>query len=244
MPHRDGPEPRPSRPAASRRRRLVPWGLAAVAGLGLALAAAAGERGPDESAASPEPTLEAFMEGMAGTSGVVARFREVKEIGMLSVPLEVRGTLWFVPPDRLARVTTEPSRTRLVIDGDRFAFRDEAGGERIDLGSNPMAREFVENFIVLFNGDLEALRERYEPDFRVDGERWRLGLRPRGRPLSDVVERVTLEGRGRRLGRMELLETDGDRTTTHFLEVEIDRRFDEAERARIFAMPEDDAETR
>ncbi|MDX1650189.1 MAG: outer membrane lipoprotein carrier protein LolA, partial [Myxococcota bacterium] len=166
--------------------------------------------------------------------GVVARFREVKEIGMLSVPLEVRGTLWFVPPDRLARVTTEPSRTRLVIDGDRFAFHDEAGGESLDLAANPLAREFVENFIVLFGGDPQALRARYEPQLHLDGEAWRLVLRPRHRPLADVVERVTLEGEGRRLARMELRETDGDRTTTHFLEVDAERRFDEEELARIF----------
>jgi len=138
---------------------------------------------------------------------------------------------------RSSSANTAPSRTRLVIDGDRFGFRDEAGEETIDLSSNPMAREFVESFIVLFNGDLEALRARYEPTFEVQGRRWRLVLEPRARALARVVERVTLSGEGRKLRRMELLETDGDRTTTHLEAVRVDRRFDAAERERLFAMP-------
>jgi hypothetical protein len=174
---------------------------------------------------------------MAGTSGVVARFREVKEIALLSAPLEVRGTLTFVPPDRLVRVTTEPGRSRLVIDGERVSFEDEAGSEAMDLSENPVARAFVANFIVLFNGDLAGLRERYEPEFRVDGARWRLALVPRRPPLSDFVAHVRLEGEGRSLGRMELLEVDGDRTTTTFSEVEVDRRFAPEELERLFAPP-------
>jgi len=212
-----------------------PRARAASALLGATLFAAGAAAEP-RAEALPEPTLGAFMAGMAGTSGVVARFREVKELALLSEPLEVRGTLYFVPPDRLARVTTAPSSTRLVIDGDRFVFRDAAGGETLDLSENPVAREFVSNFIVLFNGDLDALRSRYEPEFTVEGRRWRLVLRPRHRPLSDAVERITLVGEGRALARMELLESDGDRTTTTFHDVEVDRRFDEAELERIFAV--------
>jgi len=224
--------------ARRRLRPAIPWGpslavLALVAGAAAESPSTPSEIAPENASAS-EPTLEAFLEGMAATPGVVACFREVKEIGMLSVPLEVRGTLWFEPPDRLARVTTEPSRTRLVIDGQRFVFHDEAGSERFDLSANPLAREFAENFVVLFGGDPQALRARYEPTLQIEEREWRLVLRPRHRPLADVVERVTLEGKERRLTRMELLETDGDRTTTHFLEVETDRRFDEEERAHIF----------
>lgn len=207
---------------------------ALLAALASALVGATAARAAED---LPEPTLEAFMRGMAGTPGVVARFREVKELGMLSVPLEARGTLYFVPPDRLARVTTEPAPTRLVIDGDRFAYRDEAGDEAADLSSNPLAREFVRSFIVLFNGDLEALRERYRADFAVEGSRWTLRLVPRRRPLADFVLGITLEGAGRRLEHIEMREVDGDRTVTTFEEVRVDRRFEASELERIFAVP-------
>jgi outer membrane lipoprotein-sorting protein len=198
--------------------------------LALALPASAAAAEP-----AAVPTLEALMAGMAQTSGVEARFLERKEIALLSEPLETRGSLVFLPPDRLVRVTTEPSRSRLVIAGDSFSFRDAAGGEAVDLSANPLAREFVDNFIVLFNGDLAKLRERYEPELSGDGERWTLVLHPRHRPLSDLIERITLEGAGRTLRGMEMLESDGDRTTTRFEEVSVDRRFTPEEIERWFA---------
>ncbi len=232
-------------PFRHRRRADAALVTAFVGVLGLALApaparAAAGADAPTPPAAgadAPTPpalTLETLMAGMAGTPGVRARFREVKELSLLSAPLELRGTLYFVPPDRLCRITTEPTASRLVIDGDRLRFRDAAGADDLDLSGNPIAREFVSNFIVLFNGDLEALRARYTPTLAGDAGAWTLTLRPRRRPLADVVERVTLAGEGRLLVRMELLETDGDRTTTRFEEVAVDHRFAPEELERLF----------
>ena len=200
-----------------------------------------GARGAAAAEAAPPtvtPTLEALMAGMAETSGVIANFLERKEISLLSEPIETRGRLVFVPPDRLVRTTDSPSRSRLVIAGERFAFRDAAGGDSVDLSANPLAREFVENFIVLFNGDLAKLRERYEPTFSAAGATWSLALRPRHRPLADLIERITLEGSGPMLQRMEMLERDGDRTTSTFQDVVVDRRFSPEEIERLFALPE------
>jgi hypothetical protein len=143
---------------------------------------------------------------MAGASGVEARFREEKQLALLSEPIESRGTLYFVPPNRLSRETREPSASRLVIDGDRVSFRDAAGGQTVDLSASPIAREYVANFVVLFGGDLDALRKRYEPHFRADANGWTLELVPRAARLREFITRVTLSGRGRALERMEMIE--------------------------------------
>jgi outer membrane lipoprotein-sorting protein len=183
-------------------------------------------------------TLEALMRGMAGASGVEARFREQKQLALLSEPIESRGTLYFVPPNRLCRETLEPSASRLVIDGDRVTFRDAAGGgQAVDLSASPIAREYVANFVVLFGGDLDALRKRYEPHFRADANGWTLELVPRAARLREFITRVTLSGRGRALERMEMVEAGGDRTTTWFEAVRSDRVFSDAELARIFSEP-------
>jgi outer membrane lipoprotein-sorting protein len=186
-------------------------------------------------------TLEALMRGMAGASGVEAHFREEKRLALLSEPIESRGTLYFVPPNRLSRETTEPSASRLVIDGDRVSFHDAAGGNTVDLSASPIAREYVANFVVLFNGDLDALRSRYEPHFRADAKGWSLELVPRAARLREFITRVTLVGHARVLDRMELVETGGDRTTTWFDAVRSDRVFSAAELARIFSEPTDSA---
>ena len=177
------------------------------------------------------------MRGMAGASGVEARFREEKQLALLSEPIESRGTLYFVPPNRLSRETREPSASRLVIDGDRVSFRDAAGGQAVDLSASPIAREYVANFVVLFGGDLDALRKRYEPHFTADANGWTLELVPRAARLREFITRVTLSGRGRALERMEMIEAGGDRTTTWFEAVRTDRAFSPEELARIFSEP-------
>ena len=217
------------------QRRIAPaWG--AVSGLGAALLTAlAATADPDAS----EARLEALMRGMATTSGVTARFREQKELALLSAPLESKGLFVFVPPDRLNRVTETPSPSRLVIDGDRVSYEGAGDAGSMDLSANPVARQYVENLVVLFAGDLPALRRRYRLRFEAEAEGggWRLELVPRGEPLSSVIERVTLEGRAQALERMELLEVGGDRTTTWFEEVRSDVELSAEEIAELFSAP-------
>lgn len=187
---------------------------------------------------STELTLPELMRRMADTPGVVAQFVEKKELALLDQPLVTRGTLYFVPPNRLARHTEAPGASTIIIDGDRLLFRDAAGGEDVDLASNPLARVFVDNFIVLFNGDLSALRKRYATEFSTDAERWNLTLTPRHAPLDRLIASITLRGDAGGMREMTLLEKAGDRTTTTFVEVDPRHVFAPAELAAVFALPE------
>jgi outer membrane lipoprotein-sorting protein len=187
--------------------------------------------------APPQASLEELMRGMATTSGVVAHFTESKSVSLLDAPLESSGILYFIPPDRLVRRTSSPGRTSVTIDHGRFRFEDETGGESADLSTNPIAREFVDNFIVLFNGDLEALRARYALEFRTNSSGWELELTPRHAPLTKFVARIVLRGAEHALREMEMTETDGDRTATRFRDVEVDHHFSDEELAALFPAP-------
>jgi outer membrane lipoprotein-sorting protein len=211
----------------SRRARSA----APAAGALLALLAAAAAQPADSL------TLEQLMEGMASASGVAAKFREVKEVSLLSRPLETRGELYFVPPDRMARLTTEPSRAWLIVDGERVQLGDETGVEPIDLTGDPMASLFVENFVVLFRGDLDALRARYDVSFEARGDAWTLTLVPSRAPVDRFIESITLRGDARLMREMRVLEKDGDRVHTLFEDIEVDRRFSDAELRRLFSPP-------
>lgn len=194
-------------------------------------AVAGGEATP----ATTQPAdLEALMAGMAETPGVVAEFTEIKKLAILDAPLETRGTLYFIPPNRMARRVSYPGTSSFVIDGDRLAFEDETGGDDVDLGSNPVARVFVENFIVLFNGDLAELRRRYDPTLTVDGDQWVLELKPRGQALAKMIESIAMRGSGRTMQSMTLREVGGDVTETRFTKVDPNHRFSQSEIARYF----------
>jgi hypothetical protein len=199
-------------------------------GLALWLLASAAPAGDD----AESLTLAELMRGMASATGVAAEFAERKEIALLSEPLESRGRLYFVPPDRLARFTTFPDFSALVVDGAQVRFRDGSGGEEVDLSASPLARVFVDNFVVLFSGDLERLERIYAPELHAEGHRWILSLTPRHPPLDGVIDRIVLEGEGRSIARMEVREQDGDRTLTVFDAVVTDAAFAPPDLERLF----------
>ncbi len=171
---------------------------------------------------------------MATTPGVVAEFTETKHIALLEAPLHTTGRLFFIPPNRMARYTTAPSRSSLIIDGDRLHFDDESGADGVDLAANPVARTFVDNFIVLFNGDLAELQRRYEAEFAIDGDDWSLRLEPRSATLSRLIEAVIMRGDAGGMRSMMLRETGGDVTETVFTQLNTAHHFTPAEIAEAF----------
>jgi len=195
-----------------------------------ALAALAAEPG----APPGDLSLEDLLAHMRTTHGVVAEFHEVKTLKLLDAPLESRGTLYFAPPDRLARVTREPAETKLVLDGGRMSFHDAAGGSDQDLSANPVARAFADNLMVLWRGDRAALETIYKLDFHSEGSRWQLRLEPRHSPLDQFLRSITLRGDGAEMQQMEVLEADGDRTQTFFEKTDVAHVFGDDEARAIF----------
>lgn len=200
------------------------WASAALAGAALAGAAAA---------ASPE--LDEILRRMASTSGVEAPFEERKELSLLAAPLETRGVIYFVPPDRFARFTTSPGASALVVTGDAVQLREGPDAKPVDLSGSPVARAFVENFVALWSGDREKLESLYRPEFRGTREAWELRLVPRHAPLSAVLSAITLRGDRDAMRELVVEERDGDRTTTRFGATRTDRVFTPDELRQIFS---------
>lgn len=180
--------------------------------------------------------LSALLAGMRSTSGVVADFTETRELALLSSPLEATGTIWFIPPARLVRLVTSPGRSRLVVDGDKVRFESETGTQALDLSASPIARQIVDSFVVLFNGDEKRLRELYDAKFDAEARgAWRLHLSPRSAPLNRMISSFDMHGSDQRIDTMESVEPDGDRTVTRFGRTETAHVFTSDELARLFA---------
>jgi len=220
---------------ARRMARAVARAALLAASLAWSAIAAAGTSTPPAAAAEPSTAdLSALLNGMRSAPGVVAQFTETKELALLSAPLEATGTIYFVPPDRLVRVVTSPGRSRLVVDGDKVRFEDDNGRKALDLSSSPIARQLIDSFVVLFNGDEARLKQLYNAEYTAEGERWRLHLSPRSAPLDRMVSSFNLSGAGARIDRMEAVEPDGDRTITRFGETDARHRFGAKELADLF----------
>jgi outer membrane lipoprotein-sorting protein len=195
---------------------------------GDSLASDAGGAAPTE--------LEALMQRFAESGGVRARFRESRHLSILTDPIETTGTLYFAPPDRLARHTTSPGRSRIVIEAGRVSLRDETGQRVFDFSTNEIAQALVGNLMVVFRGDLKLLRERYSISFDSTAERWTLDLEPRARALRSLIERVHFVGKGGDLAAMETREPNGDRTIMEFSEIETGLSWEPRDLDRIFSV--------
>lgn len=179
--------------------------------------------------------IEELMRRLASTKGVAAEFRQVKELALLTEPIESRGTMLFIPPRCLAWRTRSPGVSRLVIEGESVRFRDATRDQDIDLSRDLVARGFVESFVVLWNGDREAMERQYEVDFRSRKAGWRLTLRPRDGRMREFIASIVLEGHAGPPERMQLIEAGGDKTTTTFIGVDVDHRFSPEEIGETFS---------
>ena len=213
--------------------------------LALAPAAVAGE--PAGTPADSKD-LAALLERMASTAGVDATYVERRDLSLLAAPLDSRGVIYFVPPDRFARFTLAPGYSSLVADGDGLRLREGRDAEEMDLSGSPQARGFVESFTALWSGDRDELERQYALELRGVGPAadepgedppardasWELRLSPRHAPLSRVIRTITLRGDSGGTREMVVEEADGDRTVTTFERVHADRAFADSELRRIF----------
>jgi hypothetical protein len=176
--------------------------------------------------------------------GIFARFREEKHLAMLSAPLVNEGTIHFAPPGRLARHTERPIASSLLIDNNRLQFGDASGSQSVELGTNPVARIFVDSFMMLLAGDRAGLERNFVMRFAPAGPGgpggkagWRLSLSPRVSPMNKVIKELALQGDGLVIRELEVRETNGDWTRTVFTEVDVNHRYGAEEQARVFRVP-------
>jgi len=196
--------------------------------------------GPAAAVAS-EGRLEAIMGDLARAGCVRARFRETRHFSLLTSPLETEGVLYFAPPDRLARYTTRPGTSSIVVRDGRVILRDETGSQALEIGSSEIARHLVDHLSVLLRGDAAALRTRYAVAVREIASGWEIRLEPSAGTFRSIVESIRVEGRRGELTGMELVEVGGDRTITAFSEVQRGIACGPAELDRFFPLAGADA---
>lgn len=218
-----------ARRSASGHPRRLALGLAlALCGFGWGSAAAESDR------VQGELDLEKLMHYFATSRGLEAEFREEKSLPLLVAPMVSEGVIYFAPPDRMARFARAPERSSLLVMGDRLRIEDSLGVEEIDLAAQPTARQFVNQLLVLFRGDLEALRRDYEVVFEGGAEAWLLRLTSRSARVRQLIREVTLRGRSDHLDEMIVSGSDGETTRTTYQRVATDRPFRDEELARLF----------
>jgi outer membrane lipoprotein-sorting protein len=158
--------------------------------------------------------LQDLMQAMAQIPSSQARFVETRHIALLTRPVELKGSLSYERPHRLAKHVESPVDELLSVDGDALTVFNRTRGEQrvISLREQPAAGALVAAVRATLAGDLAQLERHYKADFEGSRAAWRLRLVPRDAQLKRLVESITLTGADTRVQRIESLETSGDRS--------------------------------
>jgi len=219
------------------RSRMASLALAALAAAAPG-AFAAGPEKPAPAARAGYADADSLLAAFARAPGLFARFREEKHLAMLETPLVNEGTIHFAPPGRLARHVEKPVESTLLIDGNQLRFGDAEGHQSLDLGTNPVAKLFVDSFVKLLAGDRAGLEKIFRMKFAPGpAGAWRLTLTPRVSPMDKVIKELAVRGEGLVVREVDIRETNGDWTHTTFTDVDVNHHYDAAELARVFRLP-------
>ena len=172
-------------------------------------------------AATPTPwDLPQLMGELARVKSASAQFVERKTVRVLDAPLVSSGTLLYVAPDQVEKITVLPERERLAISGNKLTIESGSGDRprTLSLSNAPEIAAFVEGVRATLAGDLPALERIYRVELAGSSTSWRLSLTPRAEKLAQLVRLIRISGSGGKITAVETDEADGDRSEMSVVE--------------------------
>lgn len=157
-------------------------------------------------------SVDRLMATLAQQKSGRARFVETKYLAMLQAPLESRGELQFVAPDRLVKRTLAPRPETLTVAGDMLTIERGGRNTTIPLSNFPELAAFIESLRGTLAGNRQALEQYYRLNLAGRAEQWTLTLEPRDARMASAISNVRIDGEREQLRRVEIRHADGDRS--------------------------------
>lgn len=164
--------------------------------------------------------LTQLMRELQQVRSASGRFTERKTVHMLNAPLVSSGTLSYVAPNRMQKVTLTPVPERFVLDGDQVTI---AGGpdqqtHTFTLTDYPQIGGLVEGIRATLAGDLPTLDRYYDVQLSGDAANWQLLLQPKDTDLTRFVKSIRIVGSENQLRAIDTEESDGDQSEMSIVE--------------------------
>ena len=156
--------------------------------------------------------LDDVMHSLAQRRHGQVSFVEQHFLSMLKRPVESYGELVYDAPNRLEKRTIEPRPETLVVDGEMVTVQRGRRSHTLDLKAYPQILPFVESIRATLAGDRAALEKLFRLEFTGSEMRWTLSLTPLDAQLSKAVAEIRIDGSGDELLRVEIRQSDGDRS--------------------------------
>jgi len=166
---------------------------------------------------------------------VRADFVEEKKIKVLKRPLRSSGQIVFSGKLGLYRALKDPFVQELLVTPRGLAQRDDAGKiEKIEVEKQPLAKGFIDAFLLVFSGDDRALAADFGLYFEGDESAWTMGFVPKKQPLDKFIAHMVVTGKRGVFETLLVSEVNGDKTTTKFSSVVTDKELTAEEQQRWF----------
>ena len=163
-------------------------------------------------ALAADSDLDRLMSALALRKHGHVTFVEKKFISMLERPVESSGELLYDAPDKLEKRTLKPKPESLVLEGGQVAAQRGRRHYVLDLRQYPQVVPFIESIRATLAGDRPALERVFHLSFAGSYDSWSLTLVPLDAKLSGTIRQIAIEGTQDAIHRVEILETDGDRS--------------------------------
>lgn len=154
--------------------------------------------------------LGQLMDALAASSHGTATFTEKKFISFLDQPVESSGTLRFVAPARLEKITLKPTAESLVLDGEVLTLERGKRKRVLQLKDYPEVAGMIESIRATLAGDRRALERVYQLSLKGTTARWTLELVPLDARVARMVTRIQMEGAHAEVRTVEIQQADGD----------------------------------
>jgi hypothetical protein len=188
--------------------------------------------------------LDALFVAFGKSPGLVAKFREERQIALLVAPLKSEGTVHFERSKGLARHTTAPKKSSLLLNGGTLTVWDGSKTEVIQLTGQPALRAFADSFSMFLAADRQGLEKVFRlelttspSDVRDAKEKWKLRLVPLAPQLQKMIKELEVVGQGVVLSTLRVMEASGDVSTTTFYDVDANKKYTASEAAAVFRVP-------
>lgn len=158
-------------------------------------------------------SLDALMANLHQIRSASAHFVELKTVHMLTRPIRAEGTLSYVAPDRLEKITTAPAPETIRLDGQTLTGTRSNGDDySVDLAGHTEIAAMVEGIRSTLAGDLPTLERYYTIALSGVPEHWQMDLAPKDRRVREKVDRIRIAGAGTTINTITVDEKDGDRS--------------------------------
>jgi hypothetical protein len=170
--------------------------------------------------------LPQLMSTLSHVKAASGRFTEQKTMAILKAPLISSGSLSYVAPYRIEKITTSPVPGRFVLDHGIVTIGGVAGQptHRFALSQYPQIRGLVVAIRATLAGDLPTLERFYVVKLGGGAARWRLFMRPKSVALSRFIRSITVKGRYDMITAIRTTSRGGDTSEMRIAETVNDGR--------------------